>query len=67
MRKGFDMELVGKTLRSKINGEKFIIDELYEEHGQQYYLVRHIASGKVSCWGKGWFEKGLMQNLEIVN
>lgn len=57
--------MVGKTLKSKINGERFVVDELKEEHGQQYYIVRHIASGKVSAWGKGWFEKGLMQNLEI--
>lgn len=59
--------MVGKTLKSKINGEKFFIDEQFTEGGRQYYSVRHIASGSVSVWGKEWFEKGLMQNLEVVN
>ncbi len=59
--------MVGKTLKSKINGEKFTIDELFTESGRQYYSVRHIASGNVSFHGKEWFEKGLMQNLEIID
>jgi hypothetical protein len=58
--------MIGKTLKSKINGELFCIDKLFEQCGRQYYSVRHIASSKVSVWGKEWFEKGLMQNLEIV-
>lgn len=58
--------MIGKTLKSKINGELFCVDELFEEHGKQYYSIRHIASGQVNIWGKEWFEKGLMQNLEIV-
>lgn len=58
--------MVGKTLKSKINGELFCVDELFKESGKQYYSVRHIASGKITAIGKEWFEKGYMQNLEIV-
>lgn len=61
-------EMVGKILKSKINGEKFIVDELFTEPStqRQYYNIKHIASGNISCWGKEWFEKGLMQNLEEI-
>lgn len=60
------MDLVGKTLKSKINGALFVVEELFTESGRQYYNIRDLASGGLSCWGKEWFEKGLMQNLEIV-
>ena len=60
------MDLVGKKLKSKINGALFAVTELFEEDGKQYYKILDLASGKSYCWGKGWFEKGLMQNLEIV-
>lgn len=59
--------MVGKTLKSKINGTLFRVEEEKVEQGKRYYIIRDIASGKLTCWGKGWFEKGLMQNLEIVN
>lgn len=60
------MNLVGKTVKSKTNGELFLIEELYTENNRQYYIVRHIASGMKTAQGKEWFEKGYMQNLEIV-
>jgi hypothetical protein len=61
--------LVGKTLKSKINGERFFVEELFTDKtsNREYYIVRHIASGTATPQGKEWFEKGLMQNLEIVN
>lgn len=61
------MDLIGKTLKSKINGALFVVTELFEESGRQYYTILDMASGKLCCWGKEWFEKGLMQNLEIVD
>ena len=60
------MELVGKTLKSKINGALLAVTELFEESGRQYYTVLDMASGKHIAIGKEWFEKGLMQNLEIA-
>jgi hypothetical protein len=65
MKEGFEM--VGKTLKSKINGALFLVEEEKVEQGKHYYIIRDISSGKVTCWGKEWFEKGLMQNLEIVS
>jgi hypothetical protein len=58
--------MVGKTVKSKINGDLFQIDELKVESNKEYYVVKHIASGKKSNILKGWFEKGYMQNMEIV-
>lgn len=60
------MKLVGKTLKSKINGALFVVTELFEESGRQYYTILDMASGKLFCHGKEWFEKGLMQNFVIV-
>lgn len=59
--------MVGKTLKSKINGKLFVVEELFTESGRQHYKIRDLAGGGLFCWGKEWFEKGLMQNLEIVN
>ena len=63
------MELVGKTLRSKINGALFQVTEVFKDkhNGQEYYSVLDLASGKHYAISRGWFEKGYMQNLEIVN
>lgn len=60
------MDLIGKTLKSKINGELFRVAEMFEDNKQKYYTVLHMASGKLIVRGKEWFEKGYMQNLEIV-
>ena len=59
--------MVGKTLKSKINGKLFFVEELFTEDDRQFYNIRDLTSGGLYCWGKEWFEKGLMQNLEIVN
>lgn len=61
------IEMIGKTLKSKINGNLFFVEELFTECNNQYYKIRDLASDGLFCWGKEWFEKGLMQNLEIVN
>lgn len=58
--------MIGKTVKSKINGDLFQIDELKVESNKEYYVVRHIKSGKTTQILKGWFEKGYMQNMEIV-
>ena len=58
--------MVGKTLKSKINGALFYVQELKEEHGERYYIIQDVKTGALYTWGKGWFEKGLMQNLEFV-
>lgn len=58
--------MVGKILKSKINGALFYIEEEKVENGKHYYIVRDISSGKLTCWGKQWFEKGIMQNLKEV-
>lgn len=58
--------MVGKTLKSKINGEKFFVENVFTETGKQYYTIKHIASGRVFVHDKEWFEKGIMQNLEEV-
>lgn len=47
--------MVGKTLKSKINGALFVVDGEFEDGGR-----KHIAVSK------DWFEHGMMQNLEIV-
>ena len=60
------MDLIGKILKSKINGERFLVEGDFTEGGKQYYIVRHIASGMATAQGKEWFERGLMQNLEII-
>ena len=58
--------MVGKILKSKINGNLFYVEDLITEQGNQYYIIKDVPTGNTTCWGKGWFEKGLMQNLEIV-
>ena len=58
--------MIGKTLKSEINGDLFHIDEIRVENNKEYYVVKHIASGKKSNILKGWFEKGYMQNLKII-
>jgi hypothetical protein len=57
----------GATLKSKINGALFIIDGEFEDNGQKFYSVLDMASGQHFATGKEWFEKGLMQNLEVIS
>ena len=64
--KGKVMELVGKTLKSKINGALFVVDGEFEDGGRKHYSVLDMASGKHIAISKAWFENGIMQNLEIV-
>ena len=58
--------MVGKTLKSKINGDKFFVENIFTESGKKYYTIKHLASGKTTVHQKEWFEKGIMQNLEEV-
>ena len=58
--------MIGKTLKSKINNALFFVEDEKSENGRQYYIIRDLASGGKYAWDKEWFEKGLMQNLEIV-
>lgn len=60
------MELVGKTLKSKINGALFFVEELKKDNGTEYYIIVDVASGKRVASGRAWFEHGIMQNLEII-
>jgi hypothetical protein len=56
----------GKTLKSKINGALFFVEDLKNDNGNEYYIIIDLASGKRVASGKQWFEKGIMQNLEII-
>lgn len=62
--------LVGKTLRSKINGKLFYVEELFAEEAHNgkdryYYKICEPGTDKYTAIGKEWFERGYMQNLEI--
>ena len=58
--------MVGKTFRGKINGALFLVEELREDNGKEYYIILDLKSGKRYNHDKGWFEHGIMQNLEEV-
>ena len=58
--------MVGKTLKSRINGALFFVEELKNDNGNEYYIILDLATGKRVASNKGWFEHGLMQNLEEV-
>lgn len=58
--------MVGKTFRGKINGALFFVEELRQDNGKQYYIIRDLKSGAKYTHDKGWFEYGIMQNLEEV-
>jgi hypothetical protein len=60
------MNLVGRTLKSKINGALFFVEELKNDNGNEYYIIVDLASGKRVASGKQWFEKGIMQNLSLA-
>lgn len=58
--------MVGKTLKSKINGALFYVEDLKQDNNSEYYVLVDVASGKRILSGKEWFEKGIMQNLYEV-
>lgn len=59
--------LVGKKLRSKINGQIFIVKERFTaENGVDYYTIADESGERITSTSCGWFEKGIMQNLEII-
>lgn len=60
------MNLVGKTLRSKINGALFYVAELFTEYGREFYKVCEPGTSNYTAIERGWFELGYMQNLEMV-
>ena len=57
---------VGKTYKSKINGNLFYVKELRTYFGQELYAIVDMAVGKTNYVNKGWFEHGIMENLEEV-
>lgn len=57
---------VGKTYKSKINGNLFYVKELFTGCGQELYAIVDMVAGKTNYVGKGWFEHGIMENLEEV-
>ena len=59
--------MIGKTLKSKINGALFYVKELKNDNGNEYYVIVDVASGNKFASGKKWFDNGIMQNLEIVS
>lgn len=59
--------MIGKTLKSKINGNLFYVKELKNDNGNEYYIIVDVASGNELASGKKWFDNGIMQNLEIVS
>jgi hypothetical protein len=60
------MNLIGKTLKSKINGALFFVEELKNDNGSEYYIIIDLASGMRVASGRQWFEKGIMQNLTLA-
>lgn len=60
------MTCVGQTLKSKINGCLFYVQELFLENEKLYYTIIDLATNQKFAISKDWFENGYMQNLEIV-
>lgn len=60
------MNCIGKTYKSKINGALFYVKELRTDCGQEMYVVVDMGVGKINYVGKGWFEHGIVPNLEEV-
>jgi hypothetical protein len=67
LRKEDEGEMIGKMLKSKINGALFYVKELKNYNGKEYYIIVDVASGNEFTYSKVWFDNGLMQNLEIVS
>lgn len=60
------MELVGKTLRSKINGKVFCVTELRKENNYEQYIVCEISSGKLLPVHRRTFEEMCLTYLEFI-
>ena len=58
--------MIGKTLKSKINGTLFYVKELKNDNRNEHYIIVDVASGNEIVSAKEWFDNGIMQNLEIV-
>lgn len=63
--------LAGKLLRSKINGKLFYVEGLFAEKAHNgkdryYYKICEPGTDKYTAIGKEWFERGMMQNIEIL-
>lgn len=58
--------MIGKTLKSKINGALFVVEGIKNDGGKDYYTIVELATGRKFMALKGWFEKGIMQNLVEV-
>lgn len=58
--------MVGKTFKSKINGNLFKVVSLFTDGGGEHYKVLDLATGRQVVCGRSWFEKGIMQNLKEV-
>lgn len=58
--------MIGKTIKSKINGALFVIDGEFEDGGRKHYSVLDLASGRHIAVDKDWFEHRMMKNFEIM-
>ena len=58
--------MVGTVLKSKINEGVFLVEQEYEDNGKTYYLIVDMRSRKCYPVEKGWFEKGIMLNMKIL-
>ena len=59
--------MVGQKFKSKINGKIFIVTERFTgENGIDYYTVTDEFGEHKTAISCGWFEKGYLQNLEII-
>lgn len=59
--------LVGKKLKSKINGRIFLVDGEFKDGNDTYYSVLDLASGEHIATLKDWFHSGFIQNLEVID
>jgi hypothetical protein len=58
--------MIGKLFKSKIDGKIFKVLDLKSENNKEYYVLQEIKTGYQTTIGKGWFENGIMWNLEEV-
>ena len=58
--------MVGKALKSKINGSLFLVEELKNDNGNEFYVILDMSTGKRFASSKDWLEQGIMQNMEIL-
>ena len=60
------MNLIGKKLKSKINGKLLLVKSMLTDGGRDHYEIAEIGTNKSVTVERGWFENGIMQNLEIL-